>query len=290
MCDGAPHADVLEVRVGEVELHQKHRREIFVATGLDVELAGSFEALDVVQWHRAEATEEQFAGLECRGARGCVRNDAHHQLVEIRPALVPIGRVALEQDEVALLPFLEHERTGADGLAVVGVGSEVGTLVEMARQDLSFVAAERAHQVRRRFGQLQDGDIGGRRLDCRDLGERGSTARVQLLPYLHHRELYVGRGEILAVVPPHTLAQVEDDALAVGADLPALGQHRLRRHVEVVGQQAFEDLGGDDADGRSRVEGRHQHRGFRLDHHGQGSALDNVLRPGRKHRGGQTGK
>ncbi len=96
--------------------------------------------------------------------------------------------------------------------------------------------------------------------------------------HLVDREHHVGGSEGLAVVPFHTVLQLERVGQAVRRDLPRLGQLRARLEVRAVGQQALVDLAGDVLRGRLRVHRADQDRRLGLHDAGQGAA--NGLRNG----------
>ena len=92
----------------------------------------------------------------------------------------------------------------------------------------------------------------------------------------------VGRGERLAVVPLHALAQVEGDLQTILAHRPGRRQVGLQLHVEVVLDQAAENLAGHDLDLLRGIDGRVQLR--RLGRQRDGQCATAHRRLGRSHR------
>ena len=66
---------------------------------------------------------------------------------------------------------------------------------------------------RRRRGEAEDGGVLVRRVDRLEVLEHDAPEILQRLPDLQRREGDIGRGEGLAVVPGHALAQLEGDVL-----------------------------------------------------------------------------
>ena len=214
-------------------------------------------------------------------ARG-VGDDPHHDGVEVRLALVPVVGVLLQADEVALLPLLEDERPRADRRVQGGMGGEVLALVDVLGQHLRLVRAERGQQHRRGLRQPHHHRAGIGRVDRGDLAEGDPAARVELLPDLLERELDVGRGERLAVVPGHAAPQLEGVGLAVGRDAPGLGQAGARLEIEVVLEQPFVDLRGDGPDEGGGVDTRDQRGRLRALHDGERAAGARLGRGGQR--------
>ena len=227
------------------------------------------QALDVGQRHRVEHAELHLALLERGRARGGVGDDPDHDGVQVRLALVPVVRVPLQANVVALLPLLEDEGAGADRGVQGGVGDEVLALVHVLGQHLGLVRAEGGQEHRRRLGEPEHhgGAVG--RVDRRHLAEGHPAPRVQLLPDLLEGKLHVGRGERLAVVPGHASPQLEGVGLAVGGDRPRLGQGRARLQVEVVVEQSLVDLRRHRPDEGRGVDPRDQRRRLRALDDGQ---------------------
>src|SRR6266849_9074067 len=93
------------------------------------------DARNVEIFHRAAGQNIDLAGLVGDRAGRGIRDDLPVDLVNKGFALDVIVRIFHEPDERALLPFLEHERTGPDRRVIVRIGLEVGALIEMFRND-----------------------------------------------------------------------------------------------------------------------------------------------------------
>ena len=77
-----------------------------------------------------------------------------------------------------------------------------------------------------------------------------------LLPHLESGVLDIGRGERLAVVPVHALAQLERNGFPVGRSLPGGGKDPDRAALGVEIDERFHDLARDDVDARRGPERR----------------------------------
>ena len=201
--------------------------------------------------------ELDLARLERRGSRGLVGDDAPDDAVEIGILLAPVVRVALGDDELAALVLDELERSRADRRGVGRVLEDVRALEDVARRDVAEVAKSAQQQVQRHRTRIAEHRrMGIGRIDRLEiLLELGAVVEM-LLPHLHGGVLDIGRGERLAVVPVHALAQLEGDRLPVGRSLPAGGKHPDRAALGVEIDQRLHDLAGDDVDERRGPERR----------------------------------
>jgi len=171
----------------------------------------------------------ELAGLR-RVQRGLVVGDVvEDDLLDLGLG-APVLLVALERDRVALLPALQDEGPGPVGRRLVVDG--VALLEDRARS-----AGQVPQQLRVRLAE-RDGDLLSVGRDRRDARQRGGVrprgVRLVLLQRPHH----VLRGERLAVVERHALAQRE----RVG--------ETVIRHGEVTRQRRYDLLlrrAGDEA-------------------------------------------
>ena len=196
-----------------------HRADHLVALGGDLDGGQRRQLLGVVVGHAAEACHVRFALLECGGAGRLIVDEAHDDAVEVGQPLAPVVGVLVEPHQLAAPPFDELEGAGADRLVGVGMGADVALAEDVLGQHRALVARQRREHVGRGVGELEDGRVRVRRLDCGYVAEGVDAARVHLLQHIHDGELHVGGGERLAVVELHVLAQLEGDGLAVGRDV-----------------------------------------------------------------------
>ena len=225
------------------------------------------------------ADDVDVAGLQGRGHRAGIPDEAVGHLVEIGQLRIPVLLVAGHLHPVPAVPGHELERPGPDRL---GRGVFVALHRQHDRIPLGHVDDEQG--VRILQGQLQGGLV--RRFDFFNdaeelgVGVLGAFGRAALEVPLGHRGV-----EGLAVVERDALAQLEGVDLAVGRDVPLEGQTRDVFAGPVDLDQAFENVGVDHAvDGRRGARGRVEPRRFVRDTDGEVSALFGRLarRPGRR--------
>ena len=289
---GLAHLDVVEGRLRgvEVQLHDGRRHLVALGRGDDVRDLG--QRGDVAPGDGGEAGQVHVALLDGGRPGGRVGDEAGHDAVEIRAALAPVVRVAVQADELAPPPLHELEGAGADRLVGVLAGLRIGALEEVFGEHRRLVARERHHQIGRRIGQPEDHRMLVRRVDLGHLTIGPRAPRVQLAQDLLDAELHVGAGEGLAVVEADAVLELEGDGLAVRADRPGLGQPGSRLEVEVVLEEPLVDLAHDLADGargalvggqRGRL-GLHEHDERAAPLLGLGRAGQQEQFPGQQHR------
>ena len=213
----------------------------------------------------------ELPGLEGGRARPPFDDDHVPEPIEVRPPLDEVVGVLDVLDELSLAPLLELERPGADaGRAVLG-GRDVGGV------DGRVARGQHHEQRGLRPLQAEHDGVRVRRLHVLHVGVP-VLARVdpelgrRIRGFAQHveRELDVLRGEGLAVMPLHVLAEEEDEVLVVVLPRPLLGQ------VADDGLQALGRLGLVEEDevveARERWEARRV-RGCLVD----GEALGQVL-------------
>jgi len=205
-----------------------------------------------------------FAGF--KGGRPCPRigNDTEADAVEIRQALLPIIRIAFDEDILAAHPFLEDERPGADELAVPWVAQRLRAFIEVTRHNAGLCGGQYRPDRRRRLGQAEDRRmcIGG--VDRYHRFVSRACPRVDLLDHLQDRVLHVRGSERLAIMPFHTLPEMEGDGQAVGCHLPAFGKRGHGLEVLIVFDQPFNDLRVENPR-RHRIEQEARRFGFEID-------------------------
>jgi hypothetical protein len=76
--------------------------------------------------------------LERGGNGGLVGNDPVDDAVQIRCTLAPIVRIFAQAHVAASHPFVEDERTGADGGAQVRTGERIAIAITMLRHNRQF--------------------------------------------------------------------------------------------------------------------------------------------------------
>ncbi len=168
-----------------------------------------------------------LAGAQRGHDVGLVGDHAQHQLVDVGHALLEEVGMALEHHLLLHLPVDQHERPGAQRVLV-----EVAVLLDPGlADDEAPEAAERGEEPGERLlgRELHAVLAGGLHL------VDGDEVRLprRLLEEPVEGELDVGRGQFLAVVELHPLAQLERPHEPVLAHLPRLGQLRHRRHALV---------------------------------------------------------
>jgi hypothetical protein len=158
-------------------------------------------------------------------------------LVEVRPAGLPVVRVADQQRAVAGRPALQHERAGADG---------EGLRVEDVRAVLDHEhvpAGEHGSQVRQRLGQRDhDGPVvdgaGPAQVHDGQVGGRG-LGRVEHPPDAVE---HVPRGQRRPVAEQHPGAQVHRPLGAVGVGLQRLCEPVAQGQVRLVRDEPVPDV------------------------------------------------
>ena len=194
-------------------------------------------------------------------------------------------------DVRAAHPFLQLERTGADRRLVGRIGAVVGAVIDVLGHDRRRAGLPRHDERRERLLQLEDDGVRiGRDHVLGALHDR-ARARMDLDEIFLRGEDDVVGGERLAVMPFHVLLELERVGQAVGRDAPRLGEARHRLEVEIVAQQAFVDLAGDDRGRRRLVDADHQGRRLGRNDDVHRAAALRRLRRGlrREHDGGGHG-
>ena len=177
-----------------------------------------------------------------------VLHDRHRLPVQARQlaavlVLHPIVVVAIVANDLALRVARHVIRAVADQLVRRRV--DAPGVVEISRlphrlEDVrrNYRNADRIEQRRERLRQMHhDGVVVGRLGgDPLVVDRNRGTDAVRHLRIVDHveREQHVVRGEGLAVKPFHVVAEMKRDRLAVGRDVPFLGQSRLRQRGDGI--------------------------------------------------------
>ena len=204
------------------------------------------------------ADEVELASDQPLGADHGVRDVPEHHAIEVRFARLPVRRIPLDRDVATAHPFLEHERSGADGIAAEllaeflsrgGRHHEARTFAEQAKQ-----AGRWLLEIERYGRRIDDLDVIDDRLEQLALWRcSGGVEPVVDIPFDGIRV------ERRAVVELHSRSKLEDDLLPVVLDLPALREVRLEGEVGAVSYQRVEyqveHLALAELDRERRVEG-----------------------------------
>ena len=196
-----------------------------------------------------------WPGAQVRQAHRRVDDRRVDDLVEVDVGLVPVGRMALDDDPVLGDPLDELERARAHRL-----GAEVGALGlrRLRRDHHAGAIGERGQDRRERRREVE---LDRRRVDDVDARDRPQLAApvraghrlVALDVELHRR-----RVELLAVVEDDVVAQLDRQRLAVGAPLVAGGELRhdlqLLVDVEQLVAERREDDAADEGARQRRIE------------------------------------
>ena len=167
--------------------------------------------------------------LEVDQALARVGIDLEHDAVEVR-AVAPVAVEAVDDDLLALVPGLERERPGADGV----LGERVAPRADPGRRH-HREHREVAEQRRVRTADVDLDGVGVDRDDLLDVLEqrapvaaaRAEVVRVAGVEQALEREHDRVGVERRAVVEDDLVAELERPGLAVGRDLPAGRQARL---------------------------------------------------------------
>ena len=248
--DGATDDDVVERRL--LVIHDHVVAAVLTDLGDDHRGHVLLDRLGHELRHLERDAGVEPAGLQRGQPRPALGDDRIADAVEIRPAGHEILGVSLEHDELAARILLELEGPGADA-----------ALTQLGQRHVGGIHGRiprREHQDQRGLGPLEPEDhrVGVGRLDGLDVGvpvfpRAQAELGRRVLGLAHHVEgvLDVGRGEGLAVVPLHVLAEEEDEVAVAVLPRPALGQlgddglHALDRLERIEGHEI-------------RVAGRHR--------------------------------
>ena len=232
MSDGPAHADVVERRSLVVD------RENRLAFGRSFEHDEAVVPLEPAEtFRRTEIGEEiDVAGQHRRDLGGRIADDLEHHPLETDRAGIAVARVLDQPDGIALDPFLEAERAGADGAG--GVARRA-----LRRNDDGYALAEIEQECR--IGRLQHDDDGVRigAGDARDIGE----VPLALVGAGGRRIAFEGEPDIArleggAVGEGDALAQVKSVGLAILGGLPTRRQPGADLAVLVDPREPFENI------------------------------------------------
>ena len=129
MDDRLPHPDVLEDGVIEIEFQANDLIKVLVAVGLEAQFRPTSQSLDLSQRQRGRRREGHCAVFDRGKAAHWVRNDVHHQMIEIGFRDIPVASITLVKYVPAPYPLLEDERSSADRRGRIRVSSWVCALV-----------------------------------------------------------------------------------------------------------------------------------------------------------------
>ncbi|MCY1517795.1 hypothetical protein D9M68_524940 [compost metagenome] len=192
----------------------------------------------------------------------------------------------LDQFDVrTALPVLELERAGADRRIVVRILRQGRVhIVKVLGQDRAAADVQGIQEGGVWLLQLENYRLRVQRRDFLHIGHQGPRAR-RVGQNLGVGEYHVVSGERLAVMPLHLGLQMECVGQLVGRHFPGLRQTGLRRQVEGVGQQTFEDLAGHQLRAGNLLHGHVQRGGFRTENGGQDAAILRRFRGVHRRRG-----
>ncbi len=254
------HLDVVEWRLGDVELEEGHtvvevlEHRVFAAVAEALNLRGGNG--DLVEFSRFEG-RDQGRFLDDRAPDD--RLDVGGAVLVEEGGGPGVVRIALHRDVVAGEPLLDHIGTGRDRLAAEvltgggnGVGADdadqtaVGEVVEQRRERLAEGEAE---------GVLGVGGGAGHRTEQRARRGRGRRRVEDAV----EAELGGGGVELRPILERDVVAQLEGPVETVLGDRPGLGEGGDVVALVVFGDQAVADVAEDDVGaGRTgfvRVEG-----------------------------------
>jgi hypothetical protein len=127
------------------------------------------------------------------------------------------------------------------------------------RHDVAEVAQRPQQQVQRHRARVAENcGVRVRGVDRFQILLQLSAVVQLLLPHLYRGVLHVARGERLAVVPGHALAQLEGDGPAIRCRGPGRRQHAHRSAVRPKVDQRLDDLRGHDVDAGGGAQSRVQ--------------------------------
>ena len=209
---------------------QVHRAAVLVVDDLVVRI--------LAQPHRVAQQRQngdvEAAAFELGGHRLRIGEDADPDAVQIGLAGLPVVRVLLERDVVALDPFDERERTGADRLVLLGRGlwiDQVGP----------------GQDVEQRWPGLGRVKHHGVCVGSLDRLQRGEEVGLDTtVDFTVRLDAVVIPGHVLAAerpagMPGDARVQVERHLAQVGIGFPAFSQRGVRLERAVQVDQSVED-------------------------------------------------
>src|SRR5262249_52695479 len=158
---GLTYFEVIQRLLQGVELHEIDPIDI---GDLGSNAARSADRLHLI--HRYIDNRIDLAGLQLQHAAVVLTDHQELSLLRMRLARLPVMRVRFEHDPAAMLPALEREGSGADGLVEEALPF---LLQELRRQDRG---TEHCEIVEERRERLVETELDGARIDRFHPGDR----------------------------------------------------------------------------------------------------------------------